>query len=165
MKTRQVFSTPDLAAAKTAMEAARMAGVDDDDISLIARADIEMQDIPSDRIDLTNDMVPAALRGAAMGGGLGLVGGLVAIAIPPVGITLAGAGLMALVGAAVGSWSAALMGTTVENPVRRKFEDEIKAGRILVVVDDDNERADHVRDCLRHAGATPLDFHNASMLN
>jgi hypothetical protein len=72
---------------------------------------------------------------------------------------------MALVGAAVGSWSAALMGTTVENPVRRKFEDEIKAGRILVVVDDDNERADHVRDCLRHAGATPLDFHNASMLN
>jgi hypothetical protein len=45
MKTRQLFSTPDLAAARTAMEAARMAGVDDGDISLIARADIEMQDI------------------------------------------------------------------------------------------------------------------------
>jgi hypothetical protein len=165
MKTRQVFSTPDLAAAKAAMSAARMAGVEDDDISLNARADIEMQDIPSDRIDVSNDMVPAALRGAAMGGGLGLVGGLVAIAIPPVGITLAGAGLMAVVGAAVGTWSAALMGTTVENPVRRKFEDEINAGRILVVVDDDSTRADHVRDCLRHAGATPLDFHTASILN
>src|SRR3982750_3847634 len=120
MKTRQVFSTPDLAAAKAAMSAARMAGVDDEDISLIARADIEMQDIPSDRIDVSNDMVPAALRGAAMGGGLGLVGGLVAIAIPPVGITLAGAGLMAVVGAAVGNWGAGLMGLRVENPVRRK---------------------------------------------
>src|SRR3982750_4843224 len=75
MKTRQVFSTPDLAAAKAAMSAARMAGVDDEDISLIARADIEMEDIPSNRIDVSNDMVPAALRGAAMGGGLGLVGG------------------------------------------------------------------------------------------
>jgi hypothetical protein len=165
MKTRQVFSTPDLAAAKAAMSAARMAGVDDEDISLIARADIEMEDIPSDRIDVSNDMVPAALRGAAMGGGLGLVGGLVAIAIPPVGITLAGAGLMAVVGATVGTWSAALMGTTVENPVRRKFEDEIKAGRILVVVDDDSARVEHVRESLRHAGATPLDFHNASILN
>lgn len=165
MKTRQVFSTPDLAVAKAAMSAARMAGVDDDDISLIARADIEMQDIPSDRIDVSNDMVPAALRGAAMGGGLGLVGGLVAIAIPPVGITLAGAGLMAVVGATVGTWSAALMGTTVENPVRRKFEDEIKAGRILVVIDDDNARFEHVRECVRHAGATPLEFHNASILN
>jgi len=165
MKTRQVFSTPDLAVAKAAMSAARMAGVDDDDISLIARADIEMQDIPSDRIDVSNDMVPAALRGAAMGGGLGLVGGLVAIAIPPVGITLAGAGLMAVVGATVGTWSAALMGTTVENPVRRKFEDEIKAGRILVVIDDDNARFEHVRECVRHAGATPLEFQNASILN
>ena len=57
------------------------------------------------------------------------------------------------------------MSTTVENPVRRKFEDEIKAGRILVVIDDDNARVEHVRECVRHAGATPLDFHNASILN
>jgi hypothetical protein len=147
------------------MTAARMAGVEDEGISLIARSDIEMEDIPSDRLDASNDMVPAALRGACMGGAMGLVGGIVAMAIPPVGITLAGVGIMTVLGAAVSSWSAALMGTTVENPVRRAFEDEIKAGRILVVIDDIATRADFVRDAVRHAGAMPLPFQQASALS
>ena len=35
----------------------------------------------------------------------------------------------------VGTWVSALLGSTVDDPVRRKFEGEIKAGRILVVLD------------------------------
>ena len=63
MKTRHVFSVPDLAAARAAMDAARRAGVADDDISLIARSDIELENIPEERKVVEGDFYPAAIRG------------------------------------------------------------------------------------------------------
>jgi hypothetical protein len=164
MKTRQAFSTPDLVAAREAISAARGAGVPDDAISLIARSDIEMERIPEQRLDVSTDSLPAALRGVGAGGAVGLVAGLVAVAIPPIGITIAGVGLMAAIGAAVGGWSAALAGSTVPNAVRRRFEDEIEAGRILVVVDDIPERAAQARAAIERSGATPLPFEEPSAL-
>jgi hypothetical protein len=139
MDQRHVFSTNSLVGAVRAIEAARAAGVPDNRISLIARSDIEIEKIPTERVDATTDTIPAALRGAATGGALGLVGGLVALAIPPVGITVGGVALMSAIAAGVGAWSSALVGSSVPNSVRRRFESEIEQGRILVVVDYDDE--------------------------
>ncbi|MGN6094242.1 MAG: hypothetical protein ACTHOL_17975, partial [Luteibacter jiangsuensis] len=133
MKTRRVYSTADMAQARRALAAAREAGVPDEDLSLIARHDIELEAIPENRKDEHSDFMPAAVRGVAQGGATGLLAGLVAMAIPPLGITIAGALGVAAAGAAVGAWSGALMGAAVPDPVRRKFEGEIEAGRILVV--------------------------------
>ena len=165
MKTRQVFSTPDLSAAQAAIAAARHAGVPDEAIALIARADIEMDSIPEERLDASSDTLPALLRGAATGGAIGVVGGLVAVAIPAIGVTVAGAGLVALIGAIVGGWSSALLGASVPNSVRRHFEAEIEQGRILVVIDDEHAHEPQVRAALLHAGATPLPFHQSSLLS
>lgn len=165
MKYRQVFCARDYSTAQAAMLAARAAGADDEDISLIARSDIEKDRLPHERIDASNDMLPSALRGAALGAGLGIVGALLAWLIPAVGMNLAGALLIVLVGAVVGAWSAALIGSTVPSHVRRKFEREINAGNILVVVDDRHEHEAQVREAMRDAGARPLPFHDASMLN
>ena len=118
-----------------ALDAARAAGLENDNLSLIARADIELDSIPDELKDAATDFMPAALRGAATGGGAGLVAGLAALAFPPLGVTLAGAALLTAGGAAVGTWVSSLVGSTVEDPVRRKFEGEIAAGRILVVID------------------------------
>ncbi len=164
MKVRHVFATPDVAVAYRAVAAARDAGVADADVSLVARSDIQLDEIPSDRLDATADTVPAALRGAGTGGAIGLVAGLVAVAIPPIGITVAGAGLMALIGAAVGGWSSALVGASVPNSVRRQFEEEIDAGRVLVVVDDEETRAPTVRAALEGVGARQLAFEEPSAL-
>ena len=98
MKHRRIYSTPNLAAAQAALGAARDAGIDRDCLSLIARSDIEMDAVPDDLREAHTDMVPAALRGAAGGGAVGLVAGLIAVAVPPLGITLAGAAIMAGVG-------------------------------------------------------------------
>ena len=73
MKTRHVFSTPDLATARAAMDAARGAGVRDDDLLLIARSDIELEASPDDYKDADTDLMPAALRGAGYGGATGLL--------------------------------------------------------------------------------------------
>ena len=158
MKTRHVFSTPDLATARAAMDAARGAGVRDDDLLLIARSDIELEAIPDDYKDADTDLMPAALRGAGYGGATGLLAGLVAVVATPVGLTLAGAAAIGLAGAMVGCWASALAGSSLPDPIRRRFHDEIEAGRILVVVDGDKDQLDGVTQVIEAAGATILPF-------
>lgn len=165
MKTRHVYSVTDLATAAAALSAARQAGAEDDEISLIARSDIEIQSIPDARIDVTNDMIPAAMKGVAGGAATGLLAGLAAMVFPPLGITIAGAALAGVAGGAVGGWSSALIGTTVENPVRREFEKEIEAGQILVVVDTEEERASGVSQAIVGAGGRVMPFESASAMS
>jgi hypothetical protein len=165
MKTRHVFSVPDVAAAATAMEAARDGGAVDADISLIARSDIELETIPDERKVVEGDFYPAAVRGVAGGAATGLLAGLIAIAIPPLGITLAGAAAMTLGGAAVGGWATALAGSAVPDPVRRQFQDEIDKGRILVVVDAPRDVLHRVDDSLAAIGATRLPFDKPTIMS
>jgi hypothetical protein len=158
MKTRHVFSTPDVATARTVMQAARAAGIAEDDISLVARSDIELEAAPEQHKEAGSDFYPAALRGVVGGGAVGLLAGLVAVAIPPVGITVAGVAGLTLAGALTGGWSGALAGASVPDPVRRRFEDEIEAGRLLVVLDGDPELLASAGPALTRAGGTPLPF-------
>lgn len=165
MKVRHVYSVPDLATAASALAAARRAGADDEEVSLIARSDIEVQSIPDARIDVTNDMVPAAMKGMAGGAATGLLLGIAAMVIPPLGITIAGAALASVAGAAVGGWSSALMGSSIESPVRRQFEEQIAAGQILVVVDTDEENVRPVTSAIVDAGGVPMPFESLSALS
>ncbi|MBB5865067.1 hypothetical protein [Xanthomonas sp. 3058] len=162
MKLRHVYSTADLDSAQRVVHAARTAGIDNDGLSLIARSDIELERIPDERKDATTDFLPAAARGAATGGAAGLVAGLVAIAVPPIGLTVAGVGVMAVAGALVGSWTSALVGATVPDPIRRQFEEEIEAGRVLVIVDADEAELRSVEPTLIAAGAKHLPYEVAS---
>lgn len=159
MKTRCAFSTPDLSAARAFMVAARQAGIPDDDISLIARQDIELQHIPDHLMVGRTDFYPAAARGAACGGATGVLLGLIAIAVPPLGVTLAGASAIALAGAAVGCWTGALVGTDVPDAVHRKFKDEIDAGRVLVLIDTTRDRLSAACPALLATGARHLPLH------
>jgi hypothetical protein len=84
--------------------------------------------------------------------------GLAAISVPPLGLTLAGAAAMAIAGAAVGGWVGMLTGTAEPSPVRRKFEAEIAAGHVLVVVDGDGATLAAADAALLAMGATPLPF-------
>jgi hypothetical protein len=164
MRTRHVFSVPDLITAERALAAARAAGLHNDNLSLIARADIELDSIDDEFKDVATDFMPAALRGAATGGAAGLLAGLVALAFPPLGVTLAGAALLTVGGAAVGTWVSSLVGSTVEDPVRRKFEGEISAGRILLVIDAEGPQLPAAEAAIRAAGATTLPYETATAL-
>ncbi len=164
MKTRHVFSTDDIHAARSAVVALRQAGLPDDNISLVARQDIETSRFPM--ISRTPaGFRPWRIEGALAGGGSGLLVGLVAVAVPALGITLAGAAAMTAAGAAVGGWMGLLTGTAEPGPVRRRFEDEIAAGHVLVAVDgeqDDLAKADAV---LLDQGATLLPFDAPSAIS
>lgn len=164
MKTRCIFSTNDLDGARAAMQAARDAGVDDYDISLVARDDIELERIPDHLLTGRTDFAPSALRGVACGGGSGLLLGLIAAAVPPLGITLAGAGAITLAGAAVGCWTGALIGTEVPDIIHRKFKSELDAGHILVVIDANKDKLERAEPAVAGTGATMLPFHARTVL-
>ncbi|ALN57828.1 hypothetical protein GLE_2479 [Lysobacter enzymogenes] len=133
-------------------------GIGDDAVALVARSDIELEAIPDRHKQADTDFIPAAIRGAGVGGATGLLAGLAATVIAPLGITLAGAAMVAAVGAAVGTWASALMGSSLPDPVRQQFEDEIAAGRILLVLDLAPAEHARLRPLLETSGAQALDY-------
>jgi len=134
---RYIYAFDSTESARTAVTALRARGIDEQSISLIARADIQLEKIPDGYLDASTDFMPALGRGAALGGTAGMFAGIVAMAIPPLGIAIGGSALLGFFagGALVGAWSSALVGASVPNETRRKFEDEIEAGRTLLVID------------------------------
>lgn len=144
---RRIFAFDSVDAARAAVQRLRSRGVSDKCISLIARSDIEIESVPGELLDASSDLVPALGRGAAVGGATALVAGVVAMVFPPLGLAIGGPVLLAFLGggALVGAWTAALVGATVPNDVRRTFEKEIQAGRILLVVDAVRDDNVHVR--------------------
>lgn len=164
MKLRHVFSTQDATQARHAVRVLHEHGIPYDGISLVAKADIELEQIPNRMKEADTDFVPAAIRGMGIGGASGLLAGLVAMAVPTAGITIAGAAALGAAGALVGGWSSALMGATVPDPVRQRFEREIAEGRVLVLVDADAETQARLERPMAEAGATRLEYEAHSAL-
>lgn len=160
MKTRHVYSTNDLDMARAAMSAAREAGIGEDCLMLVARSDIELESISNEHKEADSDGMPAAIKGVVSGGATGLLLGLAAVVSG--GITLAGAGIAALAGAGIGGMASTIFGSALPDPVRQKFDDEIRAGRILVVIDSDDATQQVAGPRIEATGATLLPFEQAT---
>lgn len=145
MKSRYVYALDSLPRLTNALDAARGCGVPEEDLAVVARHDIEL------RID------PDAPEPAPHGQLTGLLAGLSAVTVPTLGVSIAGAGLINLIGNAVGGWVPALAGDTVDDEVRRRFHDEVEAGRILLVVDAAPDLHASLDAALRAHGATLVD--------
>lgn len=164
MKTRRVYSTTNLAQAQIAMVAAKTAGVGDERLLLVARPDIEIESIPNDRKEADTDFMHGAVRGAGYGAGAGLLAGLLAMAVAPIELTLAGVAAIGAAGAMVGGLGAAMMGASLPDPIRRKFEHEIQEGSILLVVDvEENDQA-RVERAILEAGGIHLPYESATSM-
>ena len=134
---RYIYAFDSADAARSAVALLRRQGIDEKCLSLVARKDIELENIPTRLLDASMDFAPALGRGAALGGITGLFAGIVAMAIPPLGIAVGGPALVGFFtgGALVGTWASALVVSSIPDEVRRKFEAEIEAGHVLLVVD------------------------------
>ena len=150
MKTRRVYALDSLPRLTNALDAARSGGVADSDLAVVARHDIEL------RID------PEAPEPQAHGQLTGLLAGLSAITVPTLGVSVAGAGLINLIGNTIGGWIPALAGDTASDAVRRRYQDEVDAGRILLVVDAPPERHPAVQSALEAHGAVLLEADDAT---
>ncbi|KFN48738.1 hypothetical protein [Arenimonas composti] len=121
MKNRHVYVLPSAAMLETALEVARRVGVDDADLAVVARHDIELQLDPEPLMQETSRLS-------------GVLNGLSAVTVPTLGVSVAGAGLLAQLGDNLANWFPALAGHD-EADVRRAYHDRVEAGQILLVID------------------------------
>jgi hypothetical protein len=138
---RYVYAFETSAAAMAAVDYLSSHGIDKERVSLIARSDISEKELPDGLIDVSMDFAPAIKRGALFGAATGLVIGIVVPLVPAVGLSISAFELIAFVigGALIGTWSASMIGAEVPNKLRRTFQDEIDAGRTLVVIQSESD--------------------------
>ena len=143
-------------AAREALLKLESAGLSEEQISVVA-ADSSFGQ--SFNIERDNKAAEGGTIGAASGGLIGAIsGGLTAtgaLAIPGVNLVVFGAAIAAAagagVGAAVGGLTGALIGLGIPEYEAKRYEDEVKNGNILLVIEaNDSEQADRVRDIFEH---------------
>lgn len=164
MKKRHVFLTPSVAVAEAVVRAVRGSGIEDDAIKLEARSDVEIRRISDDRKNVSMDFIPAGLRGILGGAAAGFVAGILAMSIPFFGLSMAGVGALTVVGALVGTWTSVLVGSALPDDIRRTFSGEIEAGKVLVVVDAEEEDFGPVESVIASAGGARLPYESTTAL-
>ena len=143
MKTRHVYAVRDRPQLEAALRAVRGCGVADDDLAIVARHDIELAVDPDALHDEHGRLT-------------GLIAGLNAVAVPVLGISIAGAGMLNLLGANLEGWAPHIAGEDAEQDVRDQFAQRIERGEILLVVEAAPEMRNAVNGVLVAEGAEEL---------
>jgi len=144
--------------AEQAVEALHEEGFTDDEISIVARDD---RDGGGGGGGMGMDNIA---DGAAWGSGIGALGGLMAgvgaLAIPGVGPILAAGPIAAtLSGAVAGGIGGGLLDLGIPEDRGRQYEEDVKQGRILCIVEADDERAEEAARLMNEAGADEVETH------
>lgn len=160
MKERQFFFASDYEAAKDIIADLKDFGIPEDDLHVIAKDSVVLEPLPEADIAHRSDVLDAAKRGAATGGAMGLLGGIVAVTVPPAGLTLGGGAILAgaALGTALGTWFSTLVGVSVPNPDIEEYRDRIERGELMIIVDCEPQEQPQLSAMLesRHAGIIVL---------
>jgi len=132
------FDTIDAACRAAAQLCER--GFDDRYISLIARGNSRLERTPDRLLDASADLIPIFGWGAAVGAVAGLVASIVAMLVLPLDVVIGSSMLITFIvtGAILGAWVSTPIGPRVPEDGPRALQDEVEAGRTLLVVDSDS---------------------------
>ena len=160
MKERQFFFAKDFETANKIIDDLKDFGIEENDLHVIANDDVVLQPLPEPDITHRSDVVDAAKRGAATGGAIGLLGSIVAVTVPPAGLTLGGGAILAgtALGTALGTWFSTLVGVSVSNQDVEEYRDRIERGELMIIVDCEPEQQPMLSAMLesRHSGTLLL---------
>ncbi|GAB6068432.1 hypothetical protein JCM13664_17520 [Methylothermus subterraneus] len=143
---RLVLLVPDLLTTRNIVDDLLLARVKEEEIHIIAREGVPLEDLPEAGLKEKTDLVPALKRGLAAGSAVGLLAGLVAVLLPGGIVAAGGAVILAatLTGAAVGALASSLIGISIPGPEVRKYEEAIERGELLMLVDVPKPRAQEI---------------------
>ena len=147
MRRRLYFVVPDAASARQIRDELLLARIEDGHIHVLARDGITLPGLHEASVLQKTDFVHGAETGLAVGGGIGIVAGLVAVFFPPAGVDLQLVTILltALIGAAFGAWVASMVASAIPNSRLKRFESAIAAGRVLMMVDAPSGRTEEIR--------------------
>ncbi|HEX6267735.1 MAG TPA: DUF1269 domain-containing protein [Burkholderiales bacterium] len=159
MRRRLYFILPDVDSARRTADDLLLARVEDRRMHFLARRGTDLGELREAGYLMKSDV----LHGAGVGLGLGALGGLVlgaAFLLSPIeGTQPHPASLLVavLVGGALGAWMASMAGSSVPNSRLRQFQQEIEAGKVLLMVDVPYGAVERIRQVLlaRHPEAVP----------
>ena len=147
------------------------AGIPREDISVVAGNESgRYTDYASGTGEVGKHVASGAGAGAAIGGGLGLIAGLTALAIPGFGpVIAAGPIAAALTGAGIGAATGGLIGglrdAGVHDTDAEYYAEGIRRGGVLVTVRTSPQLADKAATLLDDAGAVDVDKKSAEWRN
>jgi hypothetical protein len=138
---------PDTASARQIRDQLLLARIEDSHIHVMAKEGMPLTGLHEASILQKSDFVHGAETGLAVGGGIGIVAGLVAVFFPPAGVDLELVTILvtALIGAAFGAWAASMVASSIPNSRLKAFESAITAGHILMMVDAPSGRVEEIR--------------------
>ena len=145
---RLYFLIPSVDSAKTIVDELLLARVEQRHMH-IAAADhhaLTEANLPEANLLQESDFIPAVERGLAIGGATGILAGIAAVALPGVGLVLGGGAILGigLAGAGVGAWLSSMIGISVPSSRLTEFEDAIKEGSLLMMVDVPKTRVEEI---------------------
>jgi hypothetical protein len=146
VRRRLYFVVPDVDTTHKIVNELLLVRVEAGHMHVVAREGTELGDIPEANILQKTDMIEAAERGLAVGGATGLLAGLIAISFPPAGVILGGGmvAATALAGAGFGAWVSSMIGVNLPNREIKAYEEAIKSGAVLMMVDVPKERVHEI---------------------
>ena len=148
---RLYFLMPDITVTHSLVNELLLSHVEERHIHVIAKEGTPMEELPEASLLQKSDFVPAVERGLALGAVTGVMVGLVAMTFPPAGLVIGGGAVMAIgaAGAGVGGWVSSMVGVSVPSTRLKKFEDAIKAGEFLVLVDVKRDRIEEIEELVK----------------
>lgn len=148
---RLYFLLPDVETARSVVRDLLLNHVEERHIHIVARDDIPLEDLPEASEWQKSDIIPAAEKGAVAGGATGALAGLVAVTVPAGGLVLGGGAVLAMTaaGAGFGAWVSSMIGAGAGNARLDQFQDAIKAGELLMLVDVPKRRVDEIEELIR----------------
>lgn len=147
MRRRLYFMVPDTASARQIRNELLLDRIGDGHILVLAKDGVPLTGMHEASILQKSDFVHGAETGLAVGGGIGIIAGLVAVLFPPAGVNLQLVTILltALIGAAFGAWVASMIASAIPNSRLKTFESAIAAGHILMMVDVPSGRVSEIR--------------------
>jgi len=138
---------PDARSAREIRDELLLARIEDSHIHVMAKDGMSLDGLNEASVLQTSDFIHGAETGLAVGGGIGIIAGLVAVFFPPAGMDLQLVTILltALIGAAFGAWVASMVASSIPNSRLKAFESALAAGHILLMVDAPSGRVDEIR--------------------
>lgn len=151
--------------AERAVQSIREQGVTDDQISIVGREEAfqtqEQEGEEGDNLTYSDqDVSDGAITGGALGALGGLMAGAGALAIPGIGpIVAAGPIAAGLSGAFAGGVAGGLLDMGIPEERGRHYEEQIKEGHILTIIDAGPTNVNDISSILRRHGAQDVEAH------
>jgi hypothetical protein len=154
---------PSHSSAEAAVDRLHAAGFSNDDVSVLMADKQGSKDFAAEKNTKAPEGTTAGvLGGGTLGGTLGLLAGIGALAIPGVGPLIAAGPIMGAlaglgIGGAVGGLVGALVGMGIPEYEAKRYEGRVSDGGILVSVNcDSSEEISRAKDVLKSAGGEDI---------